>query len=118
MDYNWDWYQISRRIPLEDLWDYRDYEDYINRIDFEGLSQNPTLTDEFVKNHPDVDWDFVYLCANKGISFKFLKDDIPIYRGIYWKMISSNPKITIDYIEANINEDWNWVAISECRFEY
>ena len=57
---------------------------------WDGLSENPSITCEIVEANPDKPWD--------------------------WFWLSSNPSITFAIVEANPNEPWDWETLSENKF--
>jgi len=53
----WDWFWVSARLPLKDI---KDHE----KFDYNGASINPTLTLEFILEHPEVNWDWLEISSN------------------------------------------------------
>ena len=43
------------------------------RWDMRGLSENPSITPEFVKLHPEMEWDMFLLSGNPSITLEFVK---------------------------------------------
>ena len=60
--------------------------------DWYGLSINPNITMNDVKNNPDKPWNYIWL--------------------------SSNPNVTMNDVKNNPDKPWNWDELSNNKFKY
>jgi len=115
--HTWHWRNISRFISMRDIELNLDlpWDDY-------GLSENQSITWEFVQVHPEICWNYKALARNKNITW----DIVQAYPEIEWdyRELSCNPNITEeilldypdadwDYNELSDNENISWKFISE-----
>ena len=144
VDKNWGWYVISKHknITIQDVEKRLGDERY--RWDMKGLSRNPNITIEFVKDHVEgigrVKWDWEALSSNPGITMQDIESNPTLpwkwyivfstnpnftvqyadkYNnyGMFYEQFSHNPNLTADYVSKHIDKKWNWAAISENKFE-
>ena len=93
-------YQIvSKRIQV--------FEDKIN---WKSLSENQSITFQYVLDYPDKPWDWFELSCNKNITFQNVLDypDKPWD----WSGLSYNKNITFQNILYHLEKPWDWLALS------
>jgi hypothetical protein len=77
---------------------------------YSGLSENPSISPEFVEKHIDKPWHWgrYGLSSNPSISPEFVEKHIdkPWYWGRYG--LSNNPSISPEFIEKYIDKPWEW----------
>jgi hypothetical protein len=149
LDEEWHWGEISanKGIHLQDI-EKRlndDKDDTYNWGSWFGISSNPNMTIQFVKDHIDgiggVEWNWSDLSQNPGITIQDIENNIElpwVWRNVYdnpnftveyadkyknhdinhfYGVFSSNPNLTADYVSKYIDEPWWWDHISRNKFE-
>ena len=88
-------------------------EKYSNKPwDWEGISQNPNITVDFIEKHPDFYWDWYGISVNSNINIEKIIEKYP-NKNWNWYSLSQNPNITASFIEANIEKPWDWDSLSQ-----
>jgi len=80
------------------------------RWDWNGISENPNITWEIIKENPNKDWSWWYISRNPNITWEIIKANPN--KPWNWHGISSNPNITWEIIKANPNKPWSWYGVS------
>ena len=115
--------------------DVIDKHSYIKWNYYEGLSYNENITQEFIIDNIEQNWNIFALSMHKNITWEFMqkykKDKwnqycISSHSNITWDIIknnpdfkwnsygvSLNPNITWDIIKNNLDFDWKWDILSE-----
>ncbi len=92
----WDWFAVSSNPNI--TWDI---VCELNNLPWSetGISMNPSIGIEIIKNNPQYDWDFYYVSQNPNITYKDILD-IGIYKDWDWESLASNHSI-------------NWVKLAK-----
>jgi hypothetical protein len=104
---NTGWWHISTRSEI--TWDI-----ILNNPnkpwDFNGLSQNPNITINIIKDNILKKWNWIHISKNKGITWDAIVNNPELPWN--WFTISQNPNITLRIIKENPDKPWNWYFIS------
>ena len=106
-DKPWDWYGISRNPNI--TWDIIK-ENPEKPWNWCYLSRHPNITFDIIKEYPEKPWDWFGLSCNPNITWDIIQENLD--RLWSWSELSSNPNITWDIIQENLDKPWNWIAIS------
>ena len=97
---------LNRNVPLEYIENVIKFNEPKSG-DFEFISGNPNITEEFIEKYIECDWDWCFgLSYNKNISLAFIEKYIE--KDWDWDGISSNPYLTVKFIEEHIDKKWDW----------
>ena len=77
--------------------------------DFEGLSHNPTLTLEQIRQHLGHPWNWFKISKQSWVSLLEIETHICPWR---WDGVSLNPNLTPEFLEKHINYPWDWMGLS------
>jgi len=83
------------------------------------LSAHPGTTFEIIKNNLDKSWNWEQLTANKNITLDILNGDMPYmgnsYISFHWDDIglSKNPNITPAFVKAHPKQKWYYNELSK-----
>ena len=79
-----------------------------------GFTTNPRITMNYVLNHPEIEWNWEFLCNNVNITLA----DVIQHPEINWcyKSLSNKESLTIEFVESNIDKPWDWEALAENEF--
>ena len=128
LNFNWCWDFISyhRNITWEDMNDiFQNYNNTIS-LSMSGISMNPNITCEIVKNNLNLEWDWYYLSYNKNLKIDFVKEHsdkmwnwfgISQNSNITWKNICENPQLPWDWISVGENPNISWEIIRDNHTE-
>lgn len=83
-----------------------------DKIFWTGLSKNPNITIDIIRNNNNYCWNFEYICMNPSIS---IEDAKSFCRCRY--DISSNPNITYEWVTNNLRKI-DWYKLSSNKFMY
>ncbi|RKO84492.1 hypothetical protein BDK51DRAFT_48987 [Blyttiomyces helicus] len=77
---------------------------------YDLLSDNPTITMDFVNANPDKPWSYYSLSSNPNITI----DNVLANPDRPWdyEPMSCNPNITMDFVLANPDKPWDWEQLS------
>lgn len=75
------------------------------------ISYNTFITEEIVETNMDLPWCWCILSYNKNIFPDFIEKHI--LQDWNWEFISANPNLTLDFVKKYILKKWNWKAISK-----
>jgi hypothetical protein len=93
---------------------FNDYD--TNVVNFD-ISENPNITWDIVKSHPDIGWMFRSLSSHPNITLDIVKENPcpPNDDGDEWDydMLSQNPNITWDIVQSNPEIEWNYHYLSK-----
>ena len=89
----WNWFWLSRVIPLVDIRRYPDLP-----WSKEGLSHNPTLTVDDIQSLPEIDWDWDW----NGIQTRVPIVDVYTHPNLMWNRsgLSMNKDIRVSDLIA------------------
>ena len=87
---------------------------YEDRLDWNGISQNPNITMEIIENSPEKPWDWANISKNPNITMKIIENNPD--KSWDWYNISYNPNLTMEMIEKRPNKPWNLNYISYNKF--
>lgn len=97
-------YNEERKEFQKEIVDF--FELNLKKIDWEDISQNPSLPESFFKKY----WRLVHVnkaISNPALSFDFIKSKVSIYRMEKFKGICANPNVPLSFIEENLKYvDW------------
>ena len=121
IDKPWDWgqYGLSQNPSIT--------PDFLEKfIDkpwdwYYGLSCNPAITPEFIKRHIYYNWNWggkTGLTGIPTITLEFIGSSIIKPQRCVKSGLSSNPSITPEFIKQHINKPWSWVNITLNDFDY
>ncbi len=87
---------------------------------FGWLLSNPNISRNFIEEHSDLPWDWIYIFRNKQLDINFInkyKNRIPLnhhesLKKILGNCISENQTLTMDFVETHIELPWNWQKLS------
>lgn len=82
-------------------------------LDWDEISGNKAITMEIVKAHPLWPWTVKGLSMNPNLTVDFVKENSR--ENWNWESISDNDKIVMELIELFPDKDWNWYQISWCE---
>ena len=68
------------------------------------LSENYNLTLDFIKEHPEILWDFEQISKNKNITFEIVNSNPELSWD--WNCLMENPNITPEFILENKHLPW------------
>lgn len=123
----WDWSEITN-LPKISMLDIEEYN-YIPWC-FEYICMlKPNLTMDFIKDHPDISWEWSHIVCNPGITFEdiknnkqFIQEQDDYYENTF-EEISTNYNITMDDVINNDIETgnkegfkWDWEDIASHPF--
>ncbi len=74
------------------------------------VSENRTLTQEFIENHSNEDWDMDDLSSNPAVCMGFIRKHPQMNWN--WRSISLNINLTFEFVLDNLDKELNWSAIS------
>jgi hypothetical protein len=77
---------------------------------WDGISRNPNLTIEFIKENLDNPWNWSELSCNPNLTIEFINANPD--KPWDWDYISMNPNITMEMINSNLDKPWSWKYIS------
>lgn len=87
--------------------------DRLPDIDFEALSGNTTLTEEFIEENIDAEWQWgadestdIGLSTNPILTLRFIESHMD--KPWDWAVLSDHPCITEDFIESHPDLPWQW----------
>jgi hypothetical protein len=80
-------------------------------INYEYFSRNQHLTDEFIKNNIDYNWDFHEIGANPSITFNTFFICPTDSQNSFIRGYSKNPNLTIQNIINHIDEVWDMYQV-------
>lgn len=101
----WDWSSISETIVTEKDLLFYDHKFF----HWDGLSQNPNISWEFIKNHPDYAWNPEFVSLNPNIIWETIENN-PDYAWDYYSL-SKNPNITWEIVQKNPGYAWDYVIL-------
>lgn len=73
---------------------------------FEGLSSNPNIDIEFIRENIDKNWFWVVLSLHRNITIEFVLENLDKRWG--WSYLTSNPSIKLDDIISNKHLPWDY----------
>src|SRR3990167_7735691 len=94
------------------------YEKYIDKVDWNRLSKNPSISEVFFEKHMNkVDW--VYLTVNPSLSEAFYEKHID---KVNWEYLTKNPSLSETFFEKYIDKvNWEYISwntsLSEAFYE-
>ena len=73
---------------------------------FEGLSSNPNIDIEFIRENIDKNWFWVVLSLHRNITIEFVLENLDKSWG--WSYLTSNPSIKLEDIISNKHLPWDY----------
>ena len=117
--------ELYKYIDLYKPYEYIKYMEkkYNHIIDYELLSMNKYITWDFIKNNPDIKWNYKNIILNKNITFdiiinnknyfinEYISENISKNKNITWSDIEKHPEINwnYNYLSKNYNIDFDIV---------
>ena len=83
---------------------------YEHNINWNGLSSNPNITWDIIKENLDKPWDWRRLSYNPNITMDIIKDNTE--QPWDWYGLSLNPNINWDIINETLNGPRDWFELS------
>lgn len=91
------------RNPNITFQDALKYPKFITCLEFmRGLSQNPNITIDIIRENPTLDWRPIFMMENPSLAIEDLLTYID--NDEYIGQITENPNITVDYVINNIDK--------------
>lgn len=129
---NWNWNQLSKIVNIKDIdkninlkWNFSCISenltvtiDFIRKYfhknwDFSSLSRNKNIGVKEIENNLDLPWNWYYITKNTNITIPFVVKYRYKFNTIkHWKYISMNVKLDIDEFEENYISNWYWKYLS------
>ena len=78
-----------------------------------GVSENPSVTMDIVLSNIDKPWNWVYLSKHLNISMSDIESHMNLPWVWNWGGVNQNPNLTMTTIEANPDVEWEWNGISQ-----
>ena len=101
-DAPWDWYGLSLHPGLATP------ENILQRLDkpwhWPVLSDNPTITTDFIRATLDKPWDWTNLSASTCIDMDFVAENKD--KPWCWIILSDNPRLTYEFVSQNRDIPW------------
>ena len=80
--------------------------------DWNNLSRNINITEEFLENNITMPWNWYELSQNESISLEYIDENIEL---IPWCMfgLSCHPNMNIEFILKHIDLNWIWSSLTK-----
>ena len=99
-EHNWNWLTLTKDSHLK-ITTELNLDEFNNN---NNNNNNNSSIIKFIKNKPDLNWNWAYLSSNLHI------EDIMDNPNLNWRweFVSSNPSVTMKIIKNNPNIRWHW----------
>jgi hypothetical protein len=109
----WQWSQLSQNpgITMDNVRAHPD-----EPWNWAGLSRNPNVRMKDVCEFTDKTWDWTWLSQNKHMTMEDILEHAD--KPWCWTTLSEHPNLTIDGVFALAHKPWDWSALSRNTFGY
>jgi len=76
------------------------------------LSCNNNISWDYIKNNPELPWDYQYMASSEKINMQIILDNQELFCN-YSKYFSINPSLSAEKIIENGEYQWDWSIISK-----
>lgn len=92
----------------------KEYEKFVNDYFWEQISIHPSITWDFIDEHPEYPWCWLLISINPNVNIDIIKNnpDKPWIMDSIGDFISRNPSTTIEHVIKHQDIKWNYGFLS------
>lgn len=105
----WDWNVLSARADIINPDSLEEFPELLRDVRWKHMHKNPSLTEKFVEQHINEDWDFPELTSHPCLSLNFILKYAS--KGWNFKVLTKHRDMTLEYIRNHPHHDWDWPII-------